>query len=622
MRLLFRLLPLVLLLAACATPPRGPITAPTAPYVTEGEAAPAYSALAGGDYARSAALFRELAAQAKPPKLQEYQLGEAEALLLNEQLPEAAEILGKVRSQGMDPRDLSRLPLLQARLALKKRDAEGALAVLSRGAEPSEPALIAEYHYLRAQAFAQMGNPVESAREFTLREPFLSDPGTITANQRSIYEALSQASDSTLQSVQLPPPPDLFGGWVELARIAKSMQAGAELENQLALWRQKYPSHPAQDEIFATLREHAARVTEVPSRVALLLPLTGNLHDAANAVRDGVLAAHYASARNTHVVLRTYDTSADPKGALDAYEQATREGAQFVIGPLRKEDVEAIARRGSLPVPVLALNSLDAGWAPSGLYQFGLAPEDEARQVAERAWADGHTRAALITPTGTWGSRIAQAFHDRWLELGGTVAVTANYEPQENDYAVPLRTMLNIDGSDRRLQQVEHLLGHSLEFQPRRRQDIDFIFVAAFPRQARLLRPQIKFHHADDLTVYATSHAFTGMIAPDEDRDMDGTVIGDMPWVLEGLQPPELKSHEGSMARLVALGVDAYNLLRHIRLLEGSAAERYDGATGVLQMDGQQRIHRQLVWARFDAGRPRLLQLETVRPRDNTGTDE
>jgi hypothetical protein len=235
--------------------------------------------------------------------------------------------------------------------------------------------------------------------------------------------------------------------------------------------------------------------------------------------------------------------------------------------------------------------------------------------VAERAWLDGHTHAAMITPNGPWGSRIAQAFRDRWVELGGQVVTSASYESQENDYGAPLRAMFNLDTSNRRHTQVEHLLGRSLEFTPRRRQDVDFIFLAAFPRQARLLRPQIKFHHATGLPVYATSHVFTGSIAPEQDRDMDDTVFGDMPWVLEGLQPAALKRHEGQMARLVALGADAYDLLRYLRLLENHPAERYEGGTGVLQLDTSRKIQRQLAWARFAAGRPRPLELEAVLPR-------
>jgi hypothetical protein len=616
MRFLFRLVFLIFLLAGCATGPKAPPPMPTGPAVVEGEAEPAYSALASGDYARAAALFRELASGAKPPKKQEYQLGVAEAYINAEQLPEAGQALSEVTPKGMAARDNFRLQLLQARLALKKRDADTALAVTMRPVVAlTEPALWSEYHLLRGLAYAQIGNPLESAREYALRGQFLADQAMALANQRAIMEALSQISEPVLLALQTAPPPDMFSGWMELARIGKSRENAVALETLLSNWRFKYPQHPAREEIFGALRERAHELSTPPSQIALLLPLTGSLHEAATAVRDGVLAAHYGSVDRARVRLRTYDIGADPNGVLAAYDQAVSDGAQFVIGPLRKEEVEALARRWELPVPVLALNNLEGSSTPARFYQFGLAPEAEARQVAERAWHDGHTHAAVVTPLGPWGTRVAQAFTDKWLELGGTVTASASYDPQENDYGAPLRNMLKLDDSDKRQRQIGNIVGRSLEFTPRRRQDVDFIFLAAFPRQARLLRPQIKFHHADDLPVFATSHLFSGSVSPEEDRDMDGAVFGDMPWVLEGLQPAALKRHQGQMARLVALGLDAYNVLPYLNLLENFPSERFEGATGTLQLDEQHRIGRQLAWARFTAGKPRLIELESVLPR-------
>ena len=70
-----------------------------------------------------------------------------------------------------------------------------------------------------------------------------------------------------------------------------------------------------------------------------------------------------------------------------------------------------------------------------------------------------------------------------------------------------------------------------LEFEPRRRQDIDIVFMAAFPAGARQLMPQLAFHHGADLPVHATSHVWSGVPDPANDRDLDGVVFGDMPWL-------------------------------------------------------------------------------------------
>ncbi len=79
---------------------------------------------------------------------------------------------------------------------------------------------------------------------------------------------------------------------------------------------------------------------------------------------------------------------------------------------------------------MLALNQIE-GAAPAQLYQFALAPEDEARQAAERASLDGHTRALAMVPAGAWGARQLQAFTDRFQELGGTVIRAERYGAEQ-----------------------------------------------------------------------------------------------------------------------------------------------------------------------------------------------
>ena len=54
-------------------------------------------------------------------------------------------------------------------------------------------------------------------------------------------------------------------------------------------------------------------------------------------------------------------------------------------------------------VPVLALNYLPSGIkAGTGLFQFGLAIEDEARAIARRVYADGFPRVAIVESDVDW----------------------------------------------------------------------------------------------------------------------------------------------------------------------------------------------------------------------------
>jgi hypothetical protein len=174
---------------------------------------------------------------------------------------------------------------------------------------------------------------------------------------------------------------------------------------------------------------------------------------------------------------------------------------------------------------------------------------------------------------------------------------------------------MNIDESQRRYRSLEHLLNEKISFTPRRRQDVDFVFLAAYPRQARQIRPQLKFFYAGDLPVYATSHVYTGNLNQERDRDMDGLAFGDMPWVLSESTThrnlrttldPYISKAGNQLQRLYALGIDAYNIIAALNTLKQYPYERFDGETGSLSLDGKQRIHRQLTWVKFRSGRPVL----------------
>ena len=106
--------------------------------------------------------------------------------------------------------------------------------------------------------------------------------------------------------------------------------------------------------------------------------------------------------------IKIYDTGPDPTKARDFYEQAVTDGAQFIVGPLGREAAEVIMRQASIRVPTLMLNHTDdePGSMSKYLFQFGLPPEQEARQVAERAYLDGHRLAAVLYPKTPWGERM------------------------------------------------------------------------------------------------------------------------------------------------------------------------------------------------------------------------
>ncbi|MEJ2141748.1 MAG: penicillin-binding protein activator [Gammaproteobacteria bacterium] len=608
---LFPILLLVVMLSGCAGMPQpgeeaGPVSIENAERLVN-----------QGRYSEAAQQFKELAGEAPAKEQNTLLLKAVMAMAKAEQPLQARQLLNTVNLSTLDEQQYFLYKLTQANLALAERNPEAVLSALILTPPVSTPSyLIAEFHQLRAEAFTMVGNRLESAREHVLSGPYINNPEQVKQNQYAIWEALAMFSERALQQLRTNPPPDTLSGWMELVQIAKAYQLQpATLKARIQEWRELYPEHPVLEEILANLQNRKQEDVIVPSNIALMLPFSSKFATAAEAVRDGFLAAYYNSSGHTTQKIRILDTGATPENINAIYQQAIGEGAQFVIGPLDKKAIELLVQENDLKVPTLALNNELDDNIPENLFQFGLSPEDEARQVAERTWLDGHVNAAVLVPQGPWGERVYHAFAERWQQIGGKIVEVQQYIARDNDFSQPIRKLMNIDESQSRYRSVEYLLNRKVKFTPRRRQDVDFIFIAAYPRQARQIRPQLKFYHASDLPVYATSHVYTGNLNQERDRDMDGLAFGDMPWVLSESTThrslrtelePYISKAGNRLQRLYALGVDAYNIIAALNTLKRYPYERYDGETGSLSLDGKQRIHRQLTWVKFRSGRPVL----------------
>lgn len=600
----FLLLAIVLLFGGCATQhaaPRSPSSA---------------QAAVQDEYEAAARRYLKQAddAQYSAQQQQQFRLQAAEALSHIDQPERVLQLAASIQPQLLSPEDSLNLRLLQARAWTDSHNAERVLAVLDVPPDTGTGnEAFAEFHGLRARAYEQLGNHLEAAHEYSQRSPYLYNDAALLENQQALWNELTQLSAPALRALRPASAPDEFSGWMALAEISKHYQLDqSEIRQQLAAWRADYPLHPAEQSLIDGMLKRSGELVLQPKRIALLLPLSGRFASAGNAIRDGIFTAYYRSPDAQQIELQLYDT-ADPMQAPIAYAQAEQAGADFVIGPLNKESVAALLEREHFPIPTLLLNSADLP-LPDKVYQLSLSPEGETEQVANQAWQRGYSRAAVLVPKGEWGERIAHAFTESWQNLGGQIAGQAVYDASQSDHAQILRRLLGIDLSEARKQQLQSVLKRKLNFEPRRRQDIDFVFLAAFPRQARLLRPQLKFHRASRLPVLATSHIYSGTPVPAQDSDMDGILFGDMPWTL-GTETPNqalradsraLPGSDPALQRLLALGIDSFHLIPLIKVLETYPFEHFQGETGALTLNADRQFTRQLEWAQFISGSPRV----------------
>lgn len=575
-----------------------------------------------GRHAAAAQAWLALAASTAPEQTAQrdtYLLHASESLLLDGQLDTAASTLLKIRQQEALP-----VRLFSARLQLSMNRPSAALELLALlQNQPMETVQLRQLLAIQSAAYARLGNHFEAARQYVLLDSLLIDPVEQDANQAALWAELNMMSEVALSNFYAASVPGPLRAWLELAVINKRGQTSP---SQLEQWRNRHPQHPASRNFINTLRNISTATTLRPKQIAILLPLHGRYAEAATAVRDGFLAAYYAdkpAEQSTRI--RIYD--ANDENVSIIYQQAVREGAEFIVGPLSKTSVSLLAEQATLSVPTLALNNTPVEQANNvSLYQFALLPEDEARQVAEHIWLDGHSQGVMLYPDTAWGKRLHTAFNEHWQQLGGKLVEVQAYPLATADYAKSIRALFKVDDSRQRYNNLRRVLGKKLEFDARRRQDMEFIFIAGFAEQARQIRPQLKFYDAGELPVYATSHVYSGHIDTALDRDMNGIIFGDMPWTLTGSHNEPLHSaiseqwpvRSEKYARLFAFGLDAYRIIPHLQRLQQYPFERFSGQTGSLHMDEQQRLRRQLSWAEFRYGKPRLIEQTSLSPQQTT----
>jgi len=565
---------------------------------------------ASGDHAAAASAYMGLAVDALGSERDRYTLLAVEQYLdAGDATRARSAFAGVVR-----PASGSLLPLWstdEAALQLYQGDPDAALSLL----EPlsRQPLAVRDrlrVEALRADAWIQKEDPARAVELMTQRETWVSDRRGAERNRTRLWQGLLVTHPYVLRIAAEESTDPLVRGWLTIGSLAASTgQHGVGWSNGVMSWRSANPDHPAMM-ILGDLEVPELLLLEYPRRIALLLPLSGRNAAVGRTVQNGFLGAYFATASglDDQQVVRIYDVLAEG-GASAAYAAAVADGAEFVVGPLLKSSVVELANDILVPVPVLTLNNLpNDTLAPPGLYQFSLAPEDEAMSAAQRALNDGYERAVALVPNNDWGRRLLTSFTTEFEGLGGTLLDYRTYTPAKQDFSNEIENLMGLTGSVRRYQRMRANIGSSLQFDPRRRQDTEFIFLATDASAGRLLKAQLKFHYSGDIPVYSTSsvNALDGR----SNADLNGVMFADAPWTIDPQPwvehlPGQFAKHwpeERRRTRLHAMGYDAYNLIASLYAAHSGEMNELEGATGTLFLDRNGRIHRRLAWAQFQRG--------------------
>lgn len=464
-----------------------------------------------------------------------------------------------------------------------------------------------DLYRLQADLYALLGDDLASAGQYARLATLLDNASDIQRVHDGIWQRLNQVSEQRLRQALANTSDPILAGWLQLALTGATSQG--DIAHQLDLieaWQQANPRHPAATTLPTGLRQAAAARGDLPARIALLLPRSGEMEAAARPLQEGIFAAYYAAMAGgaTPPALRLYDTAGGDINAV--YDQAIAEGAELVIGPLAKDHLLQLLNRPHLPAPVLGLNFIDDVNNPHhNLYQFGLGVADEALQLADRAWVEGHRAALVVRLDSNWATTAFDTFSRRWQSKGGQILTTPPFQAAQQDYAAVLQDALLLSDSQERATRLQRTLGKQVASIPRRRMDVDMVLLLAQPDQGRQIKPTLDFLYAADLPIYASSHVYAGIPNPAQDQDLNNVQFTALPWSIPNLADQALQPATPlppAFHNLFAMGVDAYRLHQWLGLLKALPETSLQGLTGSLALGEDNRVTRTLAMAVFHNG--------------------
>ncbi len=456
--------------------------------------------------------------------------------------------------------------ILDAQIAATERDDERVLRLLLplQGNDNLLPQAIASLHATLAQAYENQGNALRAVEQLQL----IKTNDQEGLHQR-IWRQLKSLPRETLLELRGESQDTQTQGWIDLALAAASKSPATAIDQ----WRTAYPDHPVSAAFLQQLlvTEPASTTTEQPlGDVALLLPLNESIYEtAAAAFHAGLMAARGSSTTD----VRVYPTTGNKAEIATIYQKAVAEGAQYVVGPMTREEVTALATSGLKLVPTLALNNADQPNLPENLTTFGLPVEAEVTQVARIARALGMQSALVIASENPLSKRMAQDFLQEWKAQEGTLVAEKSF------------------GADTNLAELKADLGT---------RNADMIFLAATYDEARLIRPYLD----PALPTFSTSHIYDGVAQNPENATLSAIHFVDMPWMVNQDHPDFAPYREaadklppGEAQRWFAVGVDAWHILA-----EKAAGKSLllPGLSGTLHMEGNSVV-RDLPMAQFRA---------------------
>lgn len=462
-----------------------------------------------------------------------------------------------------------------------------------------------ELTLLLSKAYQVTEKPIQAAI-ILIENSGLFEADAYLTNHETIWSELRNAELTLLSQHQYFGTNIDVKGWLTLAQTIKQNQINLDSQYlALSKWNESWPSHPAAINPPRELEILIQLPTTQPTKITLALPLSGPIAEAGKAIQNGFMASYYntSSKLGNDIDIEFFDTNLN--NIEDLYSQDETLNA-LIIGPLDKKSLNKLTKLERINTKTLALNYLDNTEAKiKNLFQFGLAPETETKQISQRLSNRALNKVGVIAPESNWGFRLHDSFSKNLMFDNNTLIESVFYSDQAS-LSKTVAKLLATDESKQRAQKIQAITKTRFEFQPRRRKDINAILMIAKPNMAKQINPLFAYHYANSIPIFSSSQVHSGN---NDNHDLEGIEFIEMPWMLS--TTIDIKKQINNIIpessqkymRFYALGVDAFNLAPRLTLLKEVNDSKINGQTGILSMNSIGQINRDMEWAKFRKGK-------------------
>lgn len=502
-----------------------------------------------------------------------YKLLAARALIAENKVAQSEAILSELGELN-DAQKLDRA-LIEARLSAAKGANDAAESQLRLvDLNKLSPSQKARYYETQAVVAENRKDVIEAVKARIKMDENLTDVQRRQDNVDKTWALLRSANTGVINNA-----PDegsaALGGWLTLIKAYNdNIRQPVQLSQALQNWKAAYPNHAAATLFPKELQSLLNFQQTNLAQIGLVLPVSGDGQILGNTILSGFNDAKGDST----IPVQIFDSSTN--SIDDIIAQAKQSGVKALVGPLLKQNVDAIINNPAAVqgIDVLALNATPNARAINQMCYYGLSPEDEAESAANKMWNDGVRNPVVAMPQNELGQRVGNAFNVRWQQLASTDANIRYYNlPADVPY------FFQENGANSTA-----------------------LYAVASPDELAEMKGYLA-NSAPNVRIYASSRSNAASNTAEYAAQMNGVQFSDIPFFKESTSAQYQKvagstGGEYQLMRLYAMGADAWLLINHFNELRQVPGYQLSGLTGVLSAGPNCNVERDMTWFQYQDG--------------------